>query len=208
MLEKGNIIRQSNTTKYTGTTNKIDMFDPQFAQFVESQGINGADQVVFLGDGATWIWNMQKRQCPNAICIIDFFHATEHLNGTIGELRFHSAEKREEFRAECYRLLELGEIGQLASIINGKANTANAEKISDCLSYFTENAEKMRYGLFRAAGLFIGSGVIEAACKTIVGKRMKNTGMHWSKKNAEGMIALRCAINSGEFDSDKVDAVA
>ncbi len=59
----------------------------------------------------------------------------------------------------------------------------------------------MRYGLFKAAGLFIGSGVIEAACKTIVGKRMKNAGMHWSKKNAQGLIALRCAIYSGNFDS-------
>ena len=93
-------------------------------------------------------------------------------------------------------------------MIKGKTNTFNTELIDDSLLYFTENSDKMRYGLFRAAGLFIGSGVIEAACKTIVGKRMKNAGMHWSKKNAEGVIALRCAINSDDFGSDESNATA
>ena len=58
----------------------------------------------------------------------------------------------------------------------------------------------MRYGLYRAAGLFIGSRVMEAVCKTIIGKRLKNARMHWSKKNANGVITLRCAICSNEFD--------
>ncbi len=99
-------------------------------------------------------------------------------------------------------MLELGEISKLESLIRGKTNPSNEVEISKRLTYFTDNSDKMRYGLFRAAGLFIGSGVIEAACKTIVGKRMKNAGMHWSKKNAEGVITLRCAIYSGNFDSD------
>jgi hypothetical protein len=207
-LSGNDIFRIPCTSKYTGTVNKIDMFDPQFTNFADSHGINTADQIVFLGDGAPWIWNMQKRRFPNAICVIDFFHATEHLNDIVDGLRFHSADKREDFRAECYHLLELGEIDKLALLIRNKANTPNAKKIDDRLRYFTDNVDKMRYGLFRAAGLFIGSGVIEAACKTIVGKRMKNAGMHWSKKNAEGVIALRCAISSGEYGSDKTHATA
>jgi hypothetical protein len=78
---------------------------------------------------------------------------------------------------------EIREIDQLTGLIRGKMNKSNAKETEKRLAYFTENADKMRYGLYSANGMFSGSGVIEAACKTIVGKRMKNAGMHWSKKN-------------------------
>ena len=201
MLYGGDIARLPDTTKYTGTVGKIDQFDPQFAEFTERHGVHSDDQIVFIGDGALWIWNMQRKLFPNAICVIDFFHAAEHLNGIVDALTIFAIGKRKEFREKCHHLLELGEIDQLVSLIRGKMRKHNEKQIEKRLAYFTENADKMRYGLFKAAGMFVGSGVIEAACKTIVGKRMKNAGMHWSKKNAEGVIALRCAIYSGEFDS-------
>ena len=203
ILSNNNIFRLPGTTKYTGTVNKIDQFSPQFTRFAAENGVNGsARQVVFLADGAAWLWKMQERLCPNAICIIDFYHASEHLDEMINKLSFLNPDERQLFRKERRHLLELGEIKKLESQIFSKVSSENKDDIGKCLAYFTENADKMRYGLFKAAGLFIGSGVIEAACKTIVGKRMKNTGMHWSKKNAEGVIALRCAIYSGTFDSD------
>ena len=208
ILSDGEIYRLPGTTKYTGTVDKIERFAPQFISFAKSYGVCSSADVVFLADGAPWLWNMQKKLCPNAICIIDFYHATEHLNKIVDILRFHSVDKREAFREGCHHLLELGEIGQLESFIRDKANPSNAEAIGKRLAYFTENADKMRYGLFRAAGLFIGSGVIEAGCKTIVGKRMKNAGMHWSKKNAEGVIALRCAIYSDEFNLCEPESIA
>jgi len=201
ILSNGEISRVPFTTKYIGTVNKIDQFAPQFTEFAKYYGVCSSADVVFIADGATWIWNMLKKLCPNAICIIDFYHATKNLNIIVDKLRFHSVDKREKFRDECHRFLELGKIDQLELLIKSKTSASNAKSIDKLLDYFTENADKMRYGLFRAAGLFIGSGVIEAACKTIVGKRMKNAGMHWSKKNAEGVIALRCAIYSDELDS-------
>jgi hypothetical protein len=85
-------------------------------------------------------------------------------------------------------------------LLRGKANQSNEKTVEKKLAYFERNTDRMRYGLFRAVGLFIGSGVMEAACKTIVGKRLKNAGMYWSKKNAKSVIALRCAICSNEFD--------
>ena len=200
VLKNGDIERVPDTTKYIGTTGKIDIFRPLFANFLALQGFLNACQIVFLGDGAPWIWKLQQLLCPNAICIIDFFHATENLNKIVDMLRINGS-KREAFRRECHHLLELGEVALLGSRIIGMASPSNKEEIEKKLAYFTDNADKMRYGLFRAAGLFIGSGVVEAACKTIVGKRMKNAGMHWSKKNAEGVIALRCAIHSDEYGS-------
>ncbi len=209
ILSNNNIFRLPGTTKYTGTVNKIDQFSPQFTRFAEENGVNGsAQQVVFLADGAAWLWKMQERLCPNAICIIDFYHASEHLDAMINKLSFQNPDERQLFGKECRHLLELGDIEKLETQIYCKVSSENKEYIGKCLAYFTENADKMRYGLFKATGLFIGSGVIEAACKTIVGKRMKNAGMHWSKKNAEGVIALRCAIYSGTFDSDNDFALA
>jgi hypothetical protein len=198
ILNNGDVKRAEGTTKYIGTTGKIEVFGPMLAMFLMLQGFLDACQIVFLGDGASWIWKLQQLLCPNAICIIDFFHAAENLNKIIDMLKIYGL-KLETFRKECMRLLELGDITKLASRISEMAPPSNKEEIVKKLAYFTENADKMRYGLFRAAGLFIGSGVVEAACKTIVGNRMTNAGMHWSKKNAEGVIALRCAIQSDEY---------
>jgi hypothetical protein len=209
VLDGGNIVRMPGTTNYTGTTEKIGGFSPLFAEFAILNGMFAAGQIVFLSDGAGWLRGMQLRLFPTAISIVDFYHASEHLDDIIGTLRFHSREKREEFAVTCWGLLERGDIAQLASQIRGKANRSNEETIEKELAYFERNADRMRYGLFRAAGLFIGSGVMEAACKTIVGKRLKNAGMHWSKKNANGVIALRCAICSNEYaipDSNPIAA--
>jgi len=200
VLDKGKITRIPDTTKYTGTTEKIGGFSPLFTDFAIKNGIFGAKQVIFLCDGALWLKNMQMRLYPTAIFIVDFFHAAEHLDDVISALRFDSPEKRKEFADKCGHLLELGDIGQLTELIRSKMNKSDEETIEKKLAYFERNADRMRYGLFRAVGLFIGSGVMEAACKTIVGKRLKNAGMHWSKKNANGVIALRCAICSNEFE--------
>ena len=208
VLNDGNIVRMPNTTKYTGTTGKIDEFRPQFAEFAAFNGMHSADQLVFLSDGARWLKNSQLSLCPGAICIVDLYHAAEHLDDIIDTLRFHSPEKRKEFVDTCRHLLELGDIAQLTTLIRGKKNHSNENTVEKKLAYFENNADRMRYGLFRAVGLFIGSGVMEAACKTIVGKRLKNAGMHWSKKNANGVIALRCAICSGEFNTPEVDPLA
>jgi len=208
VLDGGNIARIPETTKYTGTTEKIGGFCPLFTEFAIQNGMPDAAQVVFLSDGALWLRNMQVRLCPTAIFIVDFYHATEHLDDIIGLLRFHSVEKREEFANKCKHLLEFGDIGQLTTLIRGKTNNSNEKTIEKKLAYFEDNADRMRYGLFKAAGLFIGSGVMEAACKTIVGKRLKNAGMHWSKKNANGVIALRCSICSNEFTTPESIPVA
>ena len=199
ILDSDNIVRIPSTTKYTGTTDKIGGFCPQFAEFASQNGISSADQVVFISDGASWLRNMQLSLCPTAISVVDFFHAAEHLDDVIGVLRFHSTEKREAFYKQCRSLLEYGDIEQLIIQICNKTNPSNKEKVNKMLAYFERNASRMRYGLFKAAGLFIGSGVIEAACKTIVAKRLKNAGSHWSKKNANDVIALRCAIRSNEY---------
>ena len=78
-------------------------------------------------------------------------------------------------------------------------NNGNEKKLESALAYFYSNLDRMNYGVFSACGIFVGSGVIEAGCKLIVGNRMKNAGMHWLKAHAENMINLRCSIRNGDF---------
>ena len=201
LLAKGEIIRDPGSARYTGTVEKIEQFAPQIDTFAKKNGIEDAAQTVFLSDGALWLENLRKELFPDSIGIVDFFHASQHLSKLVDSLRFHSKQRKSLFFEKCYRLLELGDINQMAAAIAQKAIDSNRESVDKQLAYFTGNKDKMRYGLFRAAGLFIGSGVIEAACKTIVENRLNGTGMRWSKKNAANVIALRCAIYSGSYDA-------
>jgi hypothetical protein len=207
ILDKnGDIFRLASTTQYTATVEKVDQFAGQMASFVANNDIHDAPQVVFISDGALWLSYLPGRIVPQhipVITIIDKYHAIEHLNNLVDKLAFYKPAPREMFREQALRLLDLGQIQQMVLMIRDKAvslNPAKRESIEKGLEYFEKNAEKMRYGLFQAAGLFVGSGVVEAACKTVVGKRLKNAGMHWSKKGAAIAIALRCAILSHRFD--------
>jgi hypothetical protein len=201
LLANGSIYRDPNSTRYTGTVEKVGQFTPQIADFVKTNGIGSAGQTVFLSDGAIWLENLRKLLFPNSIGIVDFYHASEHLYKLIDTLLFYSKQKKAAFLDKCYRLLEVGEIDQLVDLVRQKAIDSNREIVEKQLAYFSGNKEKMRFGLFRAAGLFIGSGVIEAACKTIVENRLNCSGMRWTKKNAANVISLRCAIYSGSYDS-------
>ena len=207
VLDKnGDIYRIPGATQYTATVEKVDPFTRQMAGFLSSNEIADAPQAVFISDGAIWLSYLPKRIFPPhvpLIMIIDKYHAIEHLNDLVDKLYFYKAEPREKFRSEARRLLDIGNIPEMVALIKDKASSlksAKKEKVDKGLEYFSKNAEKMRYGLFQAVGLFVGSGVVEAACKTVVGKRLKNAGMHWSKKGASITIALRCAIMSGRYD--------
>ena len=201
LLSNDSIFRDPDSTRYIGTVEKIAQFTSQMEEFSIMNGIANADQTVFLSDGALWLEGLRMRLFPHSIGIIDFYHASQRLYNLMDSLLFYSKQKKALFSEKCYNLLELGDIDQMAELIRQKATSSNMESVNKQLAYFTGNKYKMRYGLFRAAGLFIGSGVIEAACKTIVENRLNGSGMRWSKKNAANVIALRCEIYSGRYDA-------
>ncbi len=200
LLSNGEIYRRKDGNKYTGTVEKVNEFGPMLYNFSVKNGIDQADQIVFIGDGAAWIWGLQKTYFPDAIAIVDKFHAIENLNKIVDKLRFNKTDIREEFRDRCQALLSLGKIERLDAVIMNKTTKSNKATIEKRFEYFRKNKERMQYGLFAAAGLFVGSGVVEAACKTIVCSRLKRAGAHWSKKGAANIIAIRCAIMSKEFN--------
>ena len=202
LLANGSIYRNSDSTRYMGTVEKIGQFTPQMEEFARANGIGNADQIIFLSDGAIWLENLRKKLFPNSVGIVDFYHASQHLHKLVDSLLFYSKQKKAIFFEKCYGLLELGMIEQMTELIEHKITDSNRESVNKQLAYFISNKDKMRYGLFRSVGIFIGSGVVEAGCKTIVENRLNRSGMRWSKKNAANVIALRCAIYSGAYDSD------
>jgi hypothetical protein len=172
-------------------------------QHAVENGLDDMDCVVFLGDGAKWIWGIQQEYFPYALTAIDLYHAIEHVNAIVDLIQFKGqtgSSKKEAFKEECIELLRCGNILDMLDLIESKScKKGNEKKLEKAMDYFRTNIERMNYGAFALCGIFVGFGVVEAGCKVIVANRMKNAGMHWSTDNAEIMIALRCAIRNDEF---------
>lgn len=203
LLTKSGEIYRNKKVRYMGTVHKVDDFGPMLYQHAVENGLYDVDSVVFLGDGAKWIWGIQQEYFPYAITGIDLYHSIERVNSMIDFIQFKgqtSSDKKKAFKKECIELLRCGNIQDMLDLIESKScKKGNEKKLESAMGYFRTNMERMNYGAFAASGIFVGSGVIEAGCKVIVGNRMKHAGMHWLKENAENMIALRCAIRNGEF---------
>ena len=105
-------------------------------------------------------------------------------------------------KKEWIDLLEGGKIEELTTEMARHAGGSEEEQenLEREVNYFRENASRMQYADFKEQGLFVGSGVIEAGCKNVIGKRLKQSGMHWSVRGANAIISLRCAVLSGEFE--------
>jgi hypothetical protein len=200
LLNNNRIFRDPDSTQYMGTVEKVEQFTRQLDAFGRMNGIGCADLIAFLSDGAIWLEKLRRKLFPNSIGIIDLYHARQHLHKLVDSLCFYRIHTRVAFYEECSSLLDLGKIDQMVDLISQKVTKSNKDKVEKQLAYFTGNKEKMQYGLFRAAGLFIGSGVVESACKTIVENRLNGSGMRWTKKNAANVITLRCAIYSGMYN--------
>jgi len=203
LLDKNGEIYRDKKTSYLGTVRKAEDFGLLLYQHAVDNGLEDMDAVVFLGDGAKWVWGICNTYFPYAITCLDLYHSTEHVSAMVDLLQFKgqsSSEKKQVFKDECINLLRRGEIQSMLDLVETLPCKKGSEnKLETAIGYFCYNFEHMNYGALIASGIFVGSGVIEAGCKVIVGNRMKNAGMHWSKDNAEKMIALRCAIQNKEF---------
>ena len=199
--KEGDPVRDNNSTTYIGAIETSEEFGKRLCAEAIKRGLWQADTVAFIGDGAKWIWNLATEHFFGAIQIVDLYHAKEHLHKLI-RLFFNDEQKQIEFYEKWVQLLENGEIETLveeATVLNLK-NGEIKNQIDTEINYFNENAKRMRYSSFREKGLFVGSGVIEAGCKTVIGKRLKQSGMRWSVGGANSIIGLRCAVYSNKFD--------
>jgi hypothetical protein len=190
------------------STSIIATFEPAsvFAGLVKAEGIRrGADHVrqfTVLGDGAAWIWAIATAKFPQATQIVDLYHAREHLHSLTRSLEFMLLDRKEEWLAARLEDLDYGDIdGIEAAVRKYPLEGVKRDEAEKELGYFLNNAPRMRYHWFRSRGLFVGSGVVEASCKTIVGQRLKQAGMHWTVGGADAIIALRCKEASSQWEA-------
>lgn len=165
-------------------------------------GVHRADEVIVIGDGALWIWNHAALHYPRATEIVDFWHACQHI-WDLAKAQYGEGDPRGArwAREHCTRLKEEGPAKLRRALRRMKPRSSEAaERLRLERGYFTENAARMRYHEFRERGLMIGSGVAEAACKVVVGDRLKRTGMRWKHPGADHILALRCLVLNQQHD--------
>ena len=139
---------------------------------------------------------------PGAVQIVDLYHARQHLWELARKLHPNDAVHQKAWTKVHQRLLDKGKIEKLVLSLRStdSANQEVLEKIRTEAEYFERNADRMRYPKFRRQHLFVGSGVIEAGCKTVIGSRLKKSGMFWTVKGANASIALRCCHLNDRFE--------
>jgi hypothetical protein len=201
--EEGFAIRDPGSTTYTGAIENAEQFGKRLYVEAWKRGWSRAQKKVVIGDGAEWIWNLALQHFPGAIQIVDLFHARQHLWDLARKLYPNDAAAQKAWiRTHQKRLLDEGKIEKLVVAIRSihSANPEVADKLRTEADYFETNAERMRYPKFRRQHLFVGSGVIEAGCKTVIGSRLKQSGMFWTVDGANAILALRCSHLNGRFE--------
>lgn len=204
--EEGHPVRDWESTTYVSSFKSSAEFGPCLRQDAIRRGMGSVSEVVVLIDGAEGLENLgrqnfKQKNGEDCVQIVDFYHALEHAGEVVAALigkddpdyktRQHHWAKR--LLKDEVRLL----IDEARKECAGKPNVSAVEAE---LGYFERNVKRMQYGTFRAKGYFIGSGVVEAGCKTVIGGRCKQSGMFWSEVGAENILAIRCINASGRLD--------
>ena len=161
-----------------------------------------AKELVFVADGAAWIWKLVQTHFPKAIKIVDWYHAVEYLapiaKALFGEGTPESKSWQDKVRTDLWE----GRFERVLSSFEECLNHANAgEAARKALRYYTNNQERMRYAEFRERGLRIGSGTVESACKQIGTQRLKVAGARWSSEGIRKTGKARAALLSGQWNS-------
>jgi len=201
--QEGYAIRDPDSTTYTGAIETSAEFGKRIYLEAWNCGWSRAEKKVVMGDGAEWIWNIAAEHFPDAIQIVDLFHARQHLWDLARLLYPGDDARQQQWILRHQPKLDNGKIEKLVRFLRSldASSPELAKNIRKEANYFEKNAARMRYPEFRRQHLFVGSGVIEAGCKTVIGSRLKQSGMFWTVRGANAIIALRCCHLNGRMES-------
>jgi hypothetical protein len=200
--QQGRPVRDQGSTTYSGAIETAEQFGRRMYTEAWQRGWSIADKKIIIADGAVWIWNIADREFPGAIQIVDLYHAREHLWVLAGKLFSTDDRRRKRWATGLQKQLDAGKIESLVKRLRSFPATCAdaAELLRVEADYFDRNQQRMRYPDFRRQNLFVGSGVIEAACRTVIARRLKQSGMFWTVQGANSIIALRCCRLNQEFE--------
>jgi len=197
---------------YYSTQAPHDVFGHKVVTEALRRGLHTASEVVFLGDGAKWIWNLCAREFPKAVQVLDWYHAVEHLwevgrahFGETSELLTPWVKAREgelyEGRTETVIAAIRAMAKKAGMAPKGTAETDPRLILQRNVGYFTDNSSRMKYLEYRKRGIPTGSGVVESACRHVVASRLKGPGMRWDEEGAEAILHLRTLELSDRWDA-------
>lgn len=175
----------------------------QFGELVWATGVehqaDRAQELVFVCDGAAWIWKLVDQYFPQAIQIVDWYHACQYLY-PVAEALFDTSEQKGEWVTEMKTFLWEGEVEEVIQACKDLPIKAGppAQRL---MTYYSNNQDRMRYAAFRQANYLIGSGTVESGCKQVVSLRLKRSGATWSLAGASATAKARAAWLSGSWDS-------
>lgn len=198
-------MRDPNSTSYVGTFAGCRQIGILLHQEAQRRGLARAQKVVFLGDGAAWIWENCRLTFPGAVQILDFYHASEHVGQLTRALCQDDPAAAADLQSKwCHEMKASSPSGFLLQASAQLLANPQGPELKRCaiqteIDYLQSHAARTRYGEFRADGLFIGSGVIEAGCKSVIGRRLKQSGMFWSEAGAQSILNLRCLTSGPHF---------
>jgi hypothetical protein len=198
---------QRQSARYVVSFAEAMRFGQRLALAAHGQGLEQAAEVVVLGDGAEWIWQLAAEHAPQATCIVDWYHASERI-WEMGRAQYGegTAETRRWVEEQLTRLAK-GEVAQLVPTWQALPWTGSAAEVRDeQVTYFTNQASRMAYDGYRTRGLAIGSGMVESACKTLIGMREKGPGMRWTVAGAQAVANVRVLLFNHEWDAYDVAA--
>lgn len=213
-LRRGERLRVPGATTYTATLAAAQDFGRQVLATAQRRGLGWARQVAVLGDGARWIWKLAARRFPQAVQIVDWYHAREHL-WDLAQLLYGAGTAAawtwlETLAGELWVAQTVDDVTVVAQAAEAAWATPRKDlpdgtprrtkvrhrDVTKAVAYFTANASRLRYGAFRALDVPVGSGVVEGGCQSVLHTRLKRPGACWSAGGAEAMVHARALVCS------------
>lgn len=200
--------------RYTGGFHNSEYFGKKLYILSLKRGLRTAIEMVFIGDGSKWIWNLARYHFPEAVQIVDWYHVEERIWDLSRALYGEGTKATDEWAHQQLDRLMEGKVEEIITSLSelSVSNADVAEKVDDNITYLTNNKDRMRYNEYEKKGYHIGSGTVESACKHVVGQRLKLAGMRWSVVGADAILQLRILWKNGEWrrfwESRKAPAAA
>ena len=192
---EGDPIRDPQSTTYLASFVSSDLFGGLVRQAALARGLAQAGRVIFLGDGAAWVWEIARTCFPQAVLILDYYLASQHVVA-LARAIYPEAGTAQNWAVRWQSLIYDSELDVLLSEARAAADPAPTETVQRELDYLERNRARMDFRHYREQGWFIGSGVVEAGCKRVIGQRLKQSGMFWRETGATAVASLRCALLS------------
>lgn len=201
--EEGLPLRDHQSTTYVGSFESAPEFGTRLRTEALRRGLGRAAKIVFIGDGAAWIWELARVNFPLAILILDLYHALERLHELCAGLYGADTPWAARMKQTWTAMLQTDQVAEVIAAARRRLAQLGPQPddtLAKQIAYFEHHQDQMLYQTYRDAGLFYGSGVVEGGCRSVIGQRLKESGMFWTKSGATSVLTLRVALKSHRWD--------